>query len=112
MNTNKIAKYLFSLFFIIAIAVHVYYVIESDGKPLWWHVLYYITYGVCWWAIFTRNKNRLILYCAMALFPFATHFYYAFRHLHPPDVMLAVCILVCVMLVSGFWFIRFDEKSK
>jgi hypothetical protein len=100
-----ILKILLSVFFAIAIGVHIYYVIKPDTQPFWWHLLYYITYGGCWWMLFSKNKYRPAIYVTMALFPFATHVYYGYQHLRQLDTELWVCILTCIMLLLGFFWI-------
>src|SRR4051812_46410148 len=103
-------KSLFSLFFAISIGVHIYYVIESDHKPLWWHMLYFISYGVCWRMLFSKIKKRSLVYAAMALFPFISHLYYGYNHRISLDGIFWVCLLVCVILPLGFGWIKYEEK--
>ncbi len=105
-------KSLFSLFFAVSIGVHIYYAIESDSKPLWWHMIYFISYGLCWWMIFSKNKWRSIIYAIASLFPFLSHLYYGYNRLPKLDGIFWVCVLVCVMLPLGFVWIRYEEKSS
>lgn len=103
---KRIIQILFSIFFAISIGVHIYYVLHHDNKPFWWHSIYYITYGVCWWMIFSTNKNRSIIYLLMAIFPFATHAYYGYLHIQTLDATFWVCVIVCVLLPMGFIWIK------
>jgi hypothetical protein len=59
---------LLSIFFAIAIGVHVYYVYEGDSEPFWWHCIYFITYGVCWWMLFSKSQQRNLIYLLMSIF--------------------------------------------
>ena len=102
---------LLSVFFAIAISVHVYYVIESDGKPFWWHCIYYITYGTCWWMLFSKNKYRSLIYTGMAVFPFISHVYYGYKHIPAFDSMFWICVLVCLMLCLGFFWIKYQRDE-
>ena len=106
-----ITKVLFALFFIIAIGVHIKSVIEGDDKPFWWHGLYFITYGTCWWMLFSENKLRAWIFAFMAIFPFSTHAYYGYLHFSKLDMQFWICVLVCATLILGFWKIR-NEKIK
>lgn len=103
---KTLVKILFSIFFAIAIGVHVYYVIEPDTKPFWWHCIYFITYGTCWLMIFSKNKYRSLIYAVMSLFPFVSHLYYGYKRIPAFDSMFWICVLVCVMLPLGFFFIK------
>ena len=106
-----LAKIIFSIFFAIAIGTHIYYVFESDTKPFWWHCIYYITYGTCWWMIFSKNKYNSLIYAVMALFPFVTHLYYAYLHFSKLDAEFWICVLVCIILPLGFlWIVK--EKTN
>ena len=93
---------LLSVFFAIAICVHVYYVLESDGKPFWWHCIYFITYGVCWWMLFSTHKYANIINIIMAIFPFVSHVYYGYKNFALLDTEFWICVLTCTMLVAGF----------
>lgn len=104
-------KILFSIFFAIAIGVHIYYSIVSDSKPFWWHCVYFITYGICWFMIFSKNKYRSFIYFLISLFPFISHAYYGYKHIPAFDSMFWICVLVCVMLPLGFGWLRYSEKD-
>lgn len=104
-------RILFSIFFAIAIGVHIYYVIESDSKPFWWHCIYFITYATCWMMIFYKNKKRELIYFFMALFPFFTHAYYAYIRIPNLDIEFWICVLVCVILPLGFWWLKKDAVT-
>lgn len=95
-----------SIFFAIAIGVHANSVMKGDNQPFWWHGLYFITYGGCWWMLFAKKTNRIKLYAAMALFPFISHVYYAYRHFTRLDAIFWICVLTCVMLLLGFLWIK------
>lgn len=100
---------LLSIFFAIAIGTHIYNVIEKDGQPFYWHCIYYATYGICWYMLFSKNKNALLIYFLSAIFPFATHVFYATRHILKHDhyyAEIGICILTCVMLALGFFWKR------
>ena len=101
-----LANILLSIFFAIAIAVHIYYVMNGDNQPLWWHGIYFVTYGTCWWMLFSKNKYSSLIYAIMALFPFITHVYYGYQHFSQLDAEFWVCILTCVMLLLGFLWIK------
>ncbi|HUM52435.1 MAG TPA: hypothetical protein PK431_11490 [Chitinophagales bacterium] len=106
---KKVIQILLSIFFAIAIGTHIYNVIEKDGQPFWWHCIYYATYGICWFMLFFKNKNALLIYFLSAIFPFVTHAYYAYGHLIKQDqhyTEFGICILTCVMLALGFFRIR------
>ena len=108
---KTITTVLLSIFFAIAIGIHVKNVIEGgDGKPLWWHGLYFITYGTCWWMIFSKNKLRRWIFAAASVFPFGTHLYYGFQHFSKLDIMFWICVLVCVVLVFGFFEFRHEKN--
>jgi hypothetical protein len=100
-----LVRILFSIFFAIAIGVHVYYVIHRDHEPLWWHAIYFITYGVCWWMIFSDHTHKARVYALMASFPFVTHIYYGMQHASAMDGSFWVCVLVCVLLPLGLLLI-------
>jgi hypothetical protein len=97
---------LFSVFFAIAIGVHVYELKVSNTQPFWWHCIYFLTYGVCWWMIFSKNIYRDKIYAFTALFPFITHIYYGYQHMHALDKEFWICLLVCVLLPLGFFWIK------
>ncbi len=101
-----IIRILLSVFFAIAIGVHIYYVLEPDTQPFWWHCIYYITYGTCWWMILSKNKYRILIYSVMMVFPFITHLYYAYKHIPAFDSMFWICLLVCIMLPLGFFSLK------
>lgn len=105
---RTILKALLSIFSFIAIAVHVYYLYIETDKQLLWHTLYFITYGVCWWLLFSKIKNSLLIYVIMMLFPFITHFYYGYQHLIKSEIngMFWVCLLVCIFLPVGIWVVK------
>jgi hypothetical protein len=106
-KTNKnIILTVYSIFFIIAIGVHIYEPIIGSAKSIWWHVLYIITYSTCWGMLFSKNANRQAIFGVAGLFPFSTHFYYGYQHLSALDSMFWVCVLVCALLVLGFIFIE------
>ena len=109
---KQLIAILFSLFFSIAIGVHIYFVINKDHQPFWWHGLYYITYGVCWWMLFSKNKHRAKIYLLFALFPFITHLYYGYLHFATLDAMFWICILVCFILPLGYVWISYNEKKN
>lgn len=93
----------FSLFFTVAISVHIYYLISEVEKQYLWHLLYFITYGTCWWMLFLKSKLSVWVYGLMACFPFFTHAYFSYKHLHTLDAMFWICILVCIVLSVGFF---------
>ena len=101
---------LFSIFFAVAIWVHIKNVMNGDDKPIWWHVLYFITYGVCWAMIFSKHKSSLLIYGLMAVFPFFTHLYYGFQHFAALDKMFWTCVLVCGFLIWGFKTIKINTS--
>ena len=103
---KPIFKILLSIFFAVAIGVHIYEIATSNDEPLWMHSIYFITYGVCWWMIFSKNKNRSSIYLLMAIFPFITHVYYGYQHINQLDINFWVCIIVCVLLPFGFIWLR------
>lgn len=103
---NASIKILFSIFFAIAIGVHIHELTVSDAEPLWWHSIYFLTYGVCWWMLFSKNKKRSSIYLLMAFFPFVTHIYYGYLHIKQLDVSFWVCVIVCVLLPLGFIWLR------
>ncbi len=105
-------KILFSIFFAIAIGVHIYYVIERDSQPIWLHCIYYVTYGTCWWMLFSKNKYNYLIYAAMAVFPFATHLYYGYKHIPAFDAMFWICVLVCLLLPAGFIFVKKEATAN
>jgi hypothetical protein len=96
----------YSIFFIIAIGVHIYEPIIGSAKPIWWHLLYIMTYGICWGMLFSKNSKRQAIFGVMGLFPFSTHLYYGYQHLSLLDSLFFVCVLVCLLLVLGFVFIK------
>lgn len=108
---NSFIKILFSLFFAIAIGVHIYFVIVPDGKPFWWHCIYYITYAMCWWMLFSKMKHRQFIYTLSAIFPFFSHVYYGYLHLPAMDFMFWICLLVCVMLILGMIYLRSSSSQ-
>lgn len=108
---KNIIQFLFSVFFAIAIGVHIYNIYENDHQPLWWHGIYFITYGVCWLMIFSKNKNSSLIYGLMALFPFFTHVYYAYQHAAKLDSEFWICISVCVILPFGFFYLE-NKKTN
>jgi hypothetical protein len=98
---------LLSIFFAIAIGTHIFYVINKDAEPFWWHCIYFATYGICWLMLFSKNKNAVLIYFLSAIFPFATHVFYASRHIINQDqnyTEIGVCILTCIMLALGFFW--------
>lgn len=99
-------QFIFSLFFSIAIGIHIYYVIHPDHKPLWWHAIYFATYGICWAMMFSKNKKRSAIYLLMSIFPFVTHLYYGMQHVKKLDGIFWVCVLVCVLLPAGFFLMK------
>ena len=101
-----IVKIVLSVFFAIAIGIHIKDVIDGGDRPFWWHGLYFVSYGVCWWMVFSENKWRAWVFGSMALFPFSTHLYYGYRHFGALDLMFWVCVLVCVLLIFGFFWLR------
>lgn len=106
---KTVIQILLSIFFAIAIGTHIYNVIEKDGQPFYWHCIYYATYGICWFMLFSKNKNALLIYFLSAIFPFATHVIYAARHIIKQDrnyTEIGICILTCVMLCLGFFWKR------
>ena len=108
---EKIVKIALSIFFAIAIGLHIKYVIDGDNQPFWWHGLYFITYGTCWGMIFSKNSLRSWIFGGMALFPFSTHVIYGYRHFAALDGMFWVCVLVCVLLAFGFFWLRNQDKA-
>lgn len=100
------SKLFFSLFFAICFIVHIHEIIIGTPKEWLWHFLYFITYGICWAMFFVKWKNRHLLYGLMALFPFFTHVFYAYRDRNQFNVPFFVCILVCVILPFGYWSLR------
>jgi hypothetical protein len=103
---KRIIQIMFSIFFAIAIGVHLHEISTSNAEPLWWHCIYFLTYGVCWWMIFSKNKNSSSIYLWMAIFPFVTHIYYGYQHLQSLDSSFWVCVIVCVLLPLGFIWLR------
>ena len=107
IQMKTLINVLFSIFFIIAIGVHIYNVaIQPDGNPFWWHGIYFITYGICWWMVFSRINYRSLLYASMAIFPFITHFYYGYKHLVLLDSTFWICFIVCILLPLGFFWVK------
>lgn len=105
----KILLILLSIFFAIAIGTHIFNIINHDGQPFWWHCIYFATYGICWLLLFSTNKNAVLIYFLSAIFPFVTHAYYAYQHITKQDQFyteIGICILTCVMLTLGFFWIR------
>lgn len=107
-----LARLLFSLFFVIAIGVHVYYVLYPDHKPLWWHALYFLTYASCWRMLFSEHRHSVLIYTLMALFPFITHLYYGWQHSAHPDGVFWVCMAVCIFLPAGAVWLMIVQKEK
>lgn len=97
---------IFSLFFAIAVGVHIYYVMYPDHQPLWWHAIYFVTYGTCWAMIFSKNRKRNLIYALMSIFPFVTHIYYGMQHVNNLDSEFWVCLLVCVLLPAGLLLMK------
>lgn len=102
---------LLSIFFAIAIGVHVYYVYEGDSEPFWWHCIYFITYGVCWWMLFSKSQQRNLIYLLMSIFPFVTHVYYAYQHASQLDSEFWICLLVCIILPLGFIWLKKEKVT-
>lgn len=103
---KALIQILFSIFFIIAIASHVYFVIVDDGQPFWWHAIYYITYGGCWWMLQMHNKKALAMYIVLAIFPFVTHANIMFQHYPKLDFLFWIGFIVCIMLIFGVIWIK------
>lgn len=104
---KTVIQILLSIFFAIAIGTHIFDIINKDGQPLWWHGIYFVTYGICWWLLFVNKKITLPIYFLSAIFPFATHALYAYRHIANQDqhyTEIGICILTCVMLTLGFFW--------
>ncbi|MBK9329027.1 MAG: hypothetical protein IPM95_06875 [Sphingobacteriales bacterium] len=111
---KQILKALLSLFFLIAIAVHIYYLYLETDKQYLWHTLYFVTYGACWRMLFSKTKNSILLYFFMMLFPFITHFYFGYRHLIKSEIngMFWVCLIVCILLPVGLWVVKQDTNLQ
>lgn len=103
-----ILSIIFSIFFVLAIGVHFYFLYEETDKRIIYHTIYIVTYLACWWAIYSKNKHRASIYLIMMLFPFIAHFYYAVKHILDTkiDVMFWVCIVVVIILPLGLLFIQ------
>ena len=100
----NIAKILFSLFFAVAIGVHVKDVIDGNGKNILWHCYYFVTYGICWAMIFSKYKWNYLIFALSAIFPLITHIYYGYQHFPFLDKLFWVCVIVCCTLTFGvFW---------
>ncbi len=111
---KHIPKALLSVFFLIAIAVHIYYLYLESDKQYLWHSLYFITYGACWWMLFSKIKNSILLYFSMMLFPFITHFYYGYLHFIKAEIngMFWVCLIVCILLPAGLWVVKQNTNLR
>ena len=99
------SKWFFILFFVIAIAVHIYLPIIGDGNPLWWHAIYWITYGCCLWCYLFSFSKKKLLFTTAAIFPFVTHLYTAIQRIAELDTMFWICVVVCVLLIVAYFFI-------
>lgn len=107
-----IINLLFTIFFAIAIYVHIHSLQVGDDKPVWTHILYIITYGVCWWMLFSGNSSRAIIYAISAIFPFVMHLILGFQHFSAMDELFKTCVLVCIMMPAGYLFIQWKEKQQ
>jgi hypothetical protein len=107
---KNIINTLFSIFFTIAIGMHIKYLIDGDESSVWWHISYFITYGTCWAIIFSKYKWSYLLFAVMAFFPFSTHIYYGYQHFYALDSMFWVCILVCLLLILGVFWVKNNQK--
>lgn len=104
---KKISKIILTIFFVIAFVTHIFSVFGNDDKPLWWHCLYFLTYGVCGWTLFSKLGYRLYIYTISAVFPFVTHLYYAYRRFpNNMEINFIICIVVCLFLIFGFISIK------
>ncbi|HQD13719.1 MAG TPA: hypothetical protein PLW43_12285 [Chitinophagales bacterium] len=96
----------FSIFYLLAIGVHIYFLgVETDKKWLW-HGAYLLTYGLSWWTYFTRLPQRAIIFVAASLFPFFSHVVIGYQHIPALDFMFWVCLLVCIIIPYGYYIHR------
>jgi len=102
----KIAKILFSIFFAVAIAVHIKDVIDGNGKDLLWHCYYFVTYGICWAMIFSKNKWSYLIFSVSAIFPLITHIYYGYQHFPLLDLLFWICVIVFFTLTFGVLWLK------
>lgn len=102
----KIIKTLFSIFFTIAIGVHIKDVIDGNGKDLLWHSYYFVAYGICWAMIFSKSKWNYLIFALSAIFPFCTHLFYGYQHFPFFDKIFWICVVVCFMLTFGVIWLR------
>jgi len=109
---KDIIKILFSIFFAIAIGVHIYYLYIGSTEPLWKHALYFLTYGTCWYMIYSSNPNSSWIYLLMALFPFAEHAYLGYLLLEELNPEFWVCLVVCFFMIAGFVWLRLMKKKN
>lgn len=109
---KKVIKIALTLFFVIAFGTHVFALFGNDGQPLWWHCLYFITYSVCGWMLFSKLNYRLYIYAISAVFPFVMHVYYAYRRfLNNMDTNFVIFILVILFLIFAFFSIKKEINS-
>lgn len=99
-------KGLFSIFFAICIAVHVYGLLVETEPKYGLQILYIITYSLCWKMFFSNYKFKHVLYGLMATFPFFAHFYYGYLHFSKLDFEFWICLIVCTFLPIGFFILK------
>jgi hypothetical protein len=106
-KTNRaIILTVFSIFYIIAVGLHIYEPIVGSATPLAWHLLYIITYGACWGLLFSKYPNRQAFFGIAALFPFFAHLYIGYQQLPKLDSTFWICALVCIVSILGYSVIK------
>jgi hypothetical protein len=99
-------KILLSVFFLIAIGFHIPPIINFFPEKIILHLAYIFTYSICWGMLFSKNKNRSILYVLAAIFPFVMHVYYGYLALPKLNQSFWICLLVVIMLPIGYMSTR------
>lgn len=105
-------RILLSLFFAAGIGFHVYaYFIESPIR-IFYHAVYILTYSVCWAMIYSKSKNRSIIYLISAIYPFLAHVYYGYNELPDFNTGFFICLTVTVFIPLGWLVIRREEGKN
>jgi hypothetical protein len=107
-TTSLIFKYLFAVFLVICVGVHVYGLfapITHEGTAS--HLVHIASYSLCLLTFLVPVPGRPFVYLLAAVYPFAFHAHCAWVSLHDNGSLNGICILVvCALPMGAAWLFR------
>lgn len=100
-----------SIFFAIAVAVHIIGLIKPyTTEPAWSHWLHIVSYSLCLLSIWQKGKFFLFINLFASIYPFLYHANCFYKSVTKGTFSI-ICLLVIIMMPYGI-YLTYKTNSK